>query len=264
MTTTEIIQRHDRRSILDVLSDVSRDDNLMKRLATIRNAVRGRIVFTTSFGIEDQAIGHAIFAQDLDVDVVTFDTGRLFPETCELWSRTERRYGRRIRAFCPDHASVEALVAHQGVDGFLASVDARRACCMIRKVEPLKRALAGAAAWITGLRADQSDDRADTSFAVIDPYQRLIKLSPLFDWRREQVSSFIREHSVPYSSLHNRGFASIGCAPCTRPIAPGESERAGRWWWEQEEKRECGLHRPPRSSTTVSARSEDLAQEKTP
>jgi phosphoadenosine phosphosulfate reductase len=264
MTTTEIIQRHDRRSILDVLSDVSRDDNLMKRLATIRNAVRGRIVFTTSFGIEDQAIGHAIFVQDLDIDVVTFDTGRLFQETYELWSRTECRYGSRIRAFCSDHASVEALVALQGVDGFFASVEARRACCAVRKVEPLKRALAGAAAWITGLRADQSDDRAGTSFAVIDPDQRLIKVSPLFDWRRHQVLSFIRERGVPYSSLHDHGFASVGCAPCTRPIAPGESERAGRWWWEQGEKRECGLHWPPRSSRPAPARSDDFAQEETP
>jgi phosphoadenosine phosphosulfate reductase len=264
MITKEINQLHDTRSVFDVLSDVSRDDDLMKRLATIRDVVRGRIVFTTSFGIEDQAIGHAIFVQDLDIDVVTFDTGRLFPETYELWSRTECRYGRRIRAFCPDHASAEALVALQGVDGFFASVDARRACCAIRKVEPLKRALAGAAAWITGLRADQSDDRAGTSFAVIDPDQRLIKVSPLFDWRRDQVLSFIRAHSVLYSSLHDRGFASVGCAPCRRPIAPGESERAGRWWWEQEEKKECGLHWPLRSSTPAPARSEDVAQEETP
>jgi phosphoadenosine phosphosulfate reductase len=162
--------------------------------------VRGRIVFTTSFGIEDQAIGHAVFAQDLDIDVATFDTGRLFQETYELWSRTERRYGRRIRAFCPDRASVESLVAHQSVDGFFAAVAARRACCAIRKIEPLKRALAGAVAWITGLRANQSDDRAGTCFTVIDLDQRLIKVSPLFDWRRDQVLSFIREHSVPYSS----------------------------------------------------------------
>src|SRR6516164_5811451 len=232
MITKEINQLHDTRSVFDVLSDVSRDDDLMKRLATIRDVVRGRIVFTTSFGIEDQAIGHAIFVQDLDIDVVTFDTGRLFQETYELWSRTECRYGKRIRAFCPDHASAEALVALQGVDGFFASVDARRACCAIRKVEPLKRALAGAAAWITGLRADQSDDRAGTSFAVIDPDQRLIKVSPLFDWRRDQVLSFIRAHSVPYNSLHDRGFASVGCSPCTRAIALGEPERAGRWWWE--------------------------------
>jgi phosphoadenosine phosphosulfate reductase len=209
------------RATLDLLSDVSRDDDLMKRLATLRRVVRGRIVFTTSFGIEDQAIGHAVFAQDLDIDVVTFDTGRLFQETYELWSRTERRYGRRIRAFCPDRASVESLVAHQGVDGFFAAVAARRACCAIRKIEPLKRALAGAVVWITGLRANQSDDRAGTCFTVIDLDQRLIKVSPLFDWRRDRVLSFIREHSVPYSSLHDRGFASIGCAPCTRPIAPG-------------------------------------------
>lgn len=263
MITRQVEQRNGALSTLNVIVEVSRDPDVMRRLATIRNVVEGRIVFTTSFGIEDQAIGHAIFSQGLDIEVVTLDTGRLFPETYDLWTRTERQYGRRIPALCPDHVSVEALVALQGINGFFASVEARRACCAIRKIEPLGRALAGAAAWITGLRADQSDDRAETSLAVIDPERRLIKVSPLFDWTRDDVLTFIREHQVPHSSLHNRGFASIGCAPCTRPIAPGEPERAGRWWWEQEEQKECGLHSPRDARTAVTERSENSAQDAT-
>jgi phosphoadenosine phosphosulfate reductase len=230
-------------------ADIDRD--LMKRLAMVRGLTDGRLVFTTSFGIEDQAIAHALFAQDLEIEVVTLDTGRLFPQTYELWAQTERLYGRRIRAFYPDRQSVESLVARQGIDGFYASVDARRTCCAVRKVEPLERALADAAAWITGLRMDQSEERAGSSFAAGDPHHRLIKISPLFDWTREQVFSFIRQRRVPYNSLHHCGFASIGCAPCTRAIAPGESERAGRWWWEREEKKECGLHRHRRPAPPV-------------
>ncbi len=236
--------------------------DLMKRVATVRRLVPGRIVFTTSFGIEDQAIAHAIFEQGFEIDVVTLDTGRLFPQTYEVWAQTERLYGRPIRAFCPDRESVESLVARQGIDGFYDSVDARRACCAIRKVEPLRRALGNATAWITGLRSDQSVHRGGTAFAVEDPHHRLIKVSPLFDWTREQVFAFIRDHRVPYNSLHDRGFASIGCAPCTRAIAPGEPERAGRWWWEQEEKKECGLHRH-RSPSLAPAEHESSTEEAT-
>jgi phosphoadenosine phosphosulfate reductase len=214
---------------------------LPQRIAVVRNNVSGRVVFTTSFGIEDQAIAHAIFSQAIAIDVVTLDTGRLFPETYELWARTERRYGRRIPAFYPDHVGLESLVASQGINGFYTSVAARKSCCNVRKVEPLRRALAGATAWITGLRADQSDERASFSFAAVDPHHRLIKVHPLFDWTRERVLAFIREHGIPYNFLHDRGFVSIGCAPCTRAVRPGEPERAGRWWWEQERK-ECGLH----------------------
>jgi phosphoadenosine phosphosulfate reductase len=199
-------------------------------------------VFTTSFGIEDQAIAHAIFAQGFAIDVVTLDTGRLFPQTYELWAQTERRYGRRIHAFNPDRASVEALVARQGVNGFYASVHARQTCCAVRKIEPLGRALAGAAVWITGVRADQSAERARMSLAAVEPRYGLIKVNPLLDWTREQVFAFIHDHGIPYNRLHDQGFLSIGCAPCTRAVAPGEPERAGRWWWEQEAKSECGLH----------------------
>jgi phosphoadenosine phosphosulfate reductase len=237
--------------------------DLMKRVAILRGLVCGRIVFTTSFGIEDQAIAHAIFRQALEIEVVTLDTGRLFPETYELWAQMERQYGRRIPAFYPDRAGLESLVVRQGIHGFYTSVEARLACCWVRKVEPLERALAGASVWIAGLRADQSDERVGIPFAAVDPHYQLIKVNPLFDWTREAVFSFIREHGVLYNSLHNFGFASIGCAPCTRAVAPDEPERAGRWWWEQEQKKECGLHRPRHSQTLAPAQSETPLKEAT-
>ena len=218
---------------------------LAERLAAARAAIGGRIVFTTSFGLEDQAIAHAILSQGLAVDIVTFDTGRLFPETHHVWAETERRYGCRIRALLPERSAVEAWVAENGIDGFRSSVAARQACCALRKVEPLGRALAGAAAWVTGVRAEQSADRAMMSYAAFDPQHRLIKLNPLIDWTRERVAEFVRNNDIPCNSLHDRGFLSIGCAPCTRAVAPGEPERAGRWWWEAQEKKECGLHRTP-------------------
>src|SRR5262245_46186903 len=216
--------------------------DLFGRLALIAEQVPGRIVFTTSLGIEDQALTHAIFGQDLAIDVVTLDTGRLFPETYDVWAKTEARYGRRIRGLSPDRAHLEQLVARQGINGFRHSVDARRACCAVRKVEPLRRAIDGAAAWLTGLRAEQSADRALLDLVVVDPAYGVIKANPLFDWTRERVVEFVRCHDVPYNALHDRGFLSIGCAPCTRAVAPGEPERAGRWWWEQNDKKECGLH----------------------
>jgi phosphoadenosine phosphosulfate reductase len=216
--------------------------DLFERLAAICNELNGAIVFTTSFGLEDQAIAHAVFAQDLAVEIVTLDTGRLFPETHQLWAETERRYGRRIRAIIPEHRAVDAFVAQHGIDGFRSSVEARRACCALRKVEPLGRALRGAAAWITGVRAEQSIDRATMPYAAVDPPHHLLKVNPLLDWTRGRVVDFVRAHRIPYNPLHDRGFLSIGCAPCTRALKPGEPERAGRWWWEQDEKKECGLH----------------------
>jgi phosphoadenosine phosphosulfate reductase len=215
---------------------------LAERVAKVRREASGRVVFTTSFGLEDQAIAEAIFTQQLEIDVVTLDTGRLFPETYELWAETERRYGRRIRAFYPDHKKLEVLVGRQGIDGFRDSVEARQACCGVRKTEPLRRALARAAVWITGLRADQSPARASVAFASFEADLGLIKVNPLSDWTREQVAAHVRARAIPYNRLHDRGFPSIGCAPCTRAVAPGEPERAGRWWWEKESKKECGLH----------------------
>jgi phosphoadenosine phosphosulfate reductase len=207
-----------------------------------RERVEGKIAFTTSFGLEDQAILHWIAELGLDIDVVTLDTGRLFPETYAVWAESEKRYGRRIRAVYPDHIALEALVARQGINGFYESPEARISCCHVRKVEPLNRALIGAEAWITGLRAGQSAQRTGVSLLEHDAERGLLKLNPLFDWKREAILDFATRHAIPINALHNRGFASIGCAPCSRAIAPGQPERSGRWWWEDDAKKECGLH----------------------
>jgi phosphoadenosine phosphosulfate reductase len=166
----------------------------------------------------------------------------LFPETYELWARTEARFGRRIRAVYPRHDELEKLIERQGINGFYESREARTACCFVRKVEPLHRALKGAQAWVVGLRADQSASRQDMGLITTDASLNLLKMSPLFDWSRDKVVNFADAHGVPVNPLHGKGFASIGCAPCTRALKPGEPERAGRWWWEDETKKECGLH----------------------
>jgi phosphoadenosine phosphosulfate reductase len=213
-----------------------------ERIAQLRRETAGRIVFTTSFGLEDQAILHLLSERDNDIEVVTLDTGRLFPETHTLWAEVEHRYGRRIRGVYPRHDDLEALVERQGINGFYETHEARTACCYVRKVEPLNRALAGARGWIAGLRADQSAQRRDMALVAADADRGLIKLNPFFDWTREEVLAFISANNVPINPLHAKGFASIGCAPCSRAIAPGEPERAGRWWWEEKGKKECGLH----------------------
>ncbi len=215
-----------------------------ERVALLRREVTGRMVFTTSFGLEDQVLLDCLCAAELDIEVVTLDTGRLFPETYALWAATEQRYGRRIRAVYPRHDDLEALVERQGIDGFYHSRAARTACCNVRKVEPLNRALAGARAWLTGVRADQSEHRGAMAILEQDRARGLLKLNPLLDWTREAVLAHATTNKVPINPLHGRGFVSLGCAPCTRAIAPGEPERAGRWWWEQEEQKECGLHTP--------------------
>jgi len=216
--------------------------DLPDRLRRIRDMVPGRIVLTTSFGLEAQAITHAVFENDLAIDIVTIDTGRLFPETHAVWVETEARYGGRIRGVSPSHERVEAFVAREGINGFRASVEARHACCHIRKVEPLGRALMGVSAWITGIRGEQSRNRTAMPYAAFDAARGLVKVNPLLDWTRVRVVDYVTGNRIPYNALHDRGFLSIGCAPCTRPVALGEPERAGRWWWEQEDKKECGLH----------------------
>ncbi len=214
-----------------------------ERMARLRCVIEGPIVFTHGFGIEGQLLFHWICEHDLDIGVVTLDTGRLFPETYTLWSETERRYGRRIRAIYPQNKPLERLVARQGIDGIYESQQARMACCDVRKVKPLDRALAGASAWLTGVRADQTTARHDAGLLGFDDARGLLKFNPLFDWTRAGVLAAVEANNVPINSLHAKGFASIGCAPCTRAIAPGEPERNGRWWWESGHK-ECGLHLP--------------------
>lgn len=214
----------------------------VKRLRKLRDEVTGRIVFTTSFGLEDQVILQMLVESGIDVDLVTLDTGRLFPQTYDLWAESEARFGRRIKAIYPQQEEVAALVERQGINGFYESREARLACCHVRKVKPLNSALTGAAGWITGLRAEQSAGRGDMALVSADAGYQLIKLNPLFDWNRDAVLAFADVQDIPRNPLHAKGFASIGCAPCTRAIAPGAPERAGRWWWEDEGKKECGLH----------------------
>lgn len=217
-------------------------ESVPHRLTALCESVDGRLIFTTSFGIEDQLIAYHIFTAKLPIEVVTLDTGRLFPSTYKLWQQTEERYGARIRAYYPDSQQAASMVAAAGINGFYDSKAARITCCEVRKVEPLGRALAGAAAWVTGLRADQSGQRALVPLASWDSERGLVKLAPLFDWTRDRVAAECEALGVPMNELHDKGFLSIGCEPCTRALRPGETERAGRWWWETDEAKECGLH----------------------
>ena len=196
--------------------------------------------FSNSLGLEDQVISYWI-GQGLSIEVFTLDTGRLFQETYDLLDLMQKKYNVPIKIYFPDSTRVESLVGLKGPNSFYDSVENRKECCYIRKVEPLNRALANAKLWITGLRADQSSNRRTLSKVEWDDAHQVAKYNPLFDWSLEDVEKFISEHRIPVNTLHKKGFPSIGCAPCTRAILPGENIRAGRWWWENSSK-ECGLH----------------------
>ena len=223
---------------------------LNRRLASLDLAGRlslvaslgGRAVFTTSLGIEDQVITAEIGNHRLPIEVATLQTGRLLPETLALIDETESQYDIHIVRYEPEKADIDAYAEKYGLNGFYESVEARHACCGVRKLKPLARALSGATIWITGLRRGQSTNRADTPFAEFDSERNLIKINPLADWDIDAIRAYVADNSVPVNPLHARGYPSIGCEPCTRAIKPGEPERAGRWWWENDEKRECGLH----------------------
>jgi phosphoadenosine phosphosulfate reductase len=221
---------------------------LEQRAAAVREslaaAVRehGRVTYSNSLGAEAVVLTDIIWSHVPGIDIFSIDTGRLHEETYELMERLQRRYKRTIRLVHPDAQALEALVAKRGINGFYHSHEARLECCRVRKVEPFKRAIAGYGAWITGVRREQSATRAQAKPVEWDSDYGLYKVSPLLDWTEEQVWQYIRARQLPYNSLHDRQFPSIGCQPCTRAIQPGESRRAGRWWWEQPESRECGLH----------------------
>jgi phosphoadenosine phosphosulfate reductase len=225
-----------------ILNEAFKRLDPIERLVSLHDNVRGSVVFTTSFGLEDQALTHLIAEAGIDCRFATLDTGRLFPETYAVWAETEQRYGIRVEAFYPRAGALQALVQQNGVNGFYHSTEARHACCAVRKIEPLGRTLEGAAVWLTGLRADQSGNRQRLDFVSYETDRRLLKASPLLDWSRDRVAALVRDHDVPRNALHDKGFLSIGCAPCTRAVESGEPERAGRWWWEQDQTRECGLH----------------------
>jgi phosphoadenosine phosphosulfate reductase len=227
--------------------------SLEGRIAEIARALAGTVAFSTSLGMEDQAILHAIAQAGTAIDIFTLDTGRHFPETLDTLARSEQRYRLRIRVLAPAAEDLEQLVARDGVLGFRLSVEARKTCCDIRKVRPLERGLEGASAWITGLRRGQSSGRALVPFAEWDGEHGLIKLNPIADWTIGQLEAYIAANDVPVNPLHSHGFPSIGCQPCTRAIRPGEDIRAGRWWWENEDGKECGLHNRPAALAGASA-----------
>lgn len=202
----------------------------------------GQVTFSTSFSYEDQAITHQILSNQLPIKIFTLDTGRLFAETYSVWSSTNAMYNTQIKAYYPNQDLLQDFVAVKGPNSFYESVDNRKQCCFIRKVEPLQRALKGNAIWITGLRAEHSGDRKDLPQLEWDESNQVIKYHPILHWTTEDVKKFISENRIPYNPLHDKGFVSIGCAPCTRAVRPGEDFRAGRWWWEDASKKECGLH----------------------
>ena len=216
--------------------------SLPERIQFIASYFAGeRLVFSTSFGQEDQAITQAIASTKSVIEIFTLDTGRQFHESYELMDLTIKKYGISLQTFFPNTSSVETLVAEKGFNSFYTSVENRKECCFVRKMEPLNRALQGAKVWITGLRAEQSDNRADMPIIEWDENRQLWKINPLIDWSFSQLENYFQEHKIPQNPLHKKGFISIGCAPCTRAISEGEHPRAGRWWWENSQK-ECGLH----------------------
>jgi phosphoadenosine phosphosulfate reductase len=224
-------------------------------LALLRRAVDtyGRVVYASSLGAEAMVLTDLIWTHVPGIDIVSIDTGRLPEETLTLLERLERRYHRRIKLYYPDAQAVQSYVREHGINGFYNSLGERLSCCQIRKIEPFIRAVAGYGAWVTGVRHEQSEQRAEAEPIARDERFQLPKISPLLDWTEAEIWTYIRAHQLYYSPLHDRGFPSVGCAPCTRAIEPGQDHRAGRWWWENPESRECGLHprQLPRSSHAV-------------
>jgi len=203
---------------------------------------KGRIAFATSLGAEDQVITEMIADIDPGMKIITLDTGRLFQETYDLLDITRKKYNLSIEASFPDATDVENMVNTHGINLFYDSIENRKLCCFIRKTEPLSIALQGMEVWICGLRRDQSVTRQEVQAVEWDNLQKMIKVNPIVNWSLDQVWQYIRAHKIPYNTLHDKGYPSIGCLPCTRAILQGEDIRAGRWWWESAENRECGLH----------------------
>ena len=225
----------------DQIEKLEAASSLVGPLEMICDLFPGKVVFSSSLGQEDQVITDAIFKNDLAIKIFTLDTGRLFSESYELLERTTARYKKPIRVYFPEADDVEQFVTTKGVNSFYESVENRKECCNIRKVKPLNRALQGAEVWMTGLRAEQSDTRKDMPLIEWLDDKQLYKFNPLLHWTYAEVIDYLKEFYVPYNPLHDKGFISIGCAPCTRAVEPGEDPRSGRWWWETSQK-ECGLH----------------------
>ena len=229
-------------SILDELLSQVSGKSPAEAISIVYRSHPSETVFSTSFGIEDQVITDLIAQHAPGVNIFTLDTGRLFPETYSLWSTTIEKYGLKINTFSPEADALSNFLGAHGPNSFYTTVEHRKTCCNIRKVRPLQKALAGNKIWITGIRAEQSPNRDGMKMLEWDEANQIIKFHPLMHWSYDQVKEYVAKHHVPYNPLHDRGFVSIGCAPCTRAIKEGEDFRAGRWWWEDNSKKECGLH----------------------
>ncbi|HZF65899.1 MAG TPA: phosphoadenylyl-sulfate reductase [Chitinophagaceae bacterium] len=221
----------------EVFGNLSIEDALQKTV----DLFPGQVKFSSSLGQEDQVLTDIIGKNKIGVQIFTIDTGRLFNEVYEIWERTEARYKLKIDSYFPQAETVQKMVAANGINLFYNSVEERQTCCGVRKVEPLNRALQGTRVWITGLRAEQNDHRKSVHMVEWLPDREMYKINPLLHWTYDHMISYLKTNNVPYNTLHDKGYISIGCAPCTRAIEPGEDARAGRWWWEASHK-ECGLH----------------------
>lgn len=227
---------------INKIQELINDRSPEESLAILAKEFSGKVVFSSSLGFEDQVITHLIFSNNLPIQIFTLDTGRLFNESYSVLNSTLERYKKPITVMFPQTSEIEKLVSKKGPNSFYESLENRKECCYIRKVEPLIRALKGNEVWITGIRAEQSDNRKVMPNLEWDEANQIIKFHPILNWNFEEVKAYIFKHNIPYNSLHDKGFVSIGCAPCTRAIKEGEDLRAGRWWWEQADKKECGLH----------------------
>ncbi len=224
------------------LNELIKSLDSIEALNFIADRFKNKIIFTSSFGYEDQVITDMIFKNSIDIKVVTLDTGRLFKETYKVYSQTLDTYKKPIKAYFPKNSEVEKMVSEKGPYSFYNSVENRKECCNIRKVELLNRALQGVDLWVTGIRAEQSPNREGMTFFELDEQRQIIKYNPLLHFTFEEVKNYVKVNHVPYNVLHDKGFVSIGCEPCTRAINAGDDFRAGRWWWERDSKKECGLH----------------------
>lgn len=230
------------RESIALYRDRFREATPQEVLSFFISEFKGRVAFATSLGAEDQVLIDMICRISPDIRIFTLDTGRLFQETYDILDITGKKYGVKIEVYFPDPAGVEKMVTEKGINLFYESVENRKLCCHVRKIEPLKRALTGMKVWITGIRKEQSVTRQDSEMIQWDETHRVIKLLPLVEWSESRIWEYIRENNIPYNELHDKGFPSIGCLPCTRAVNPGESLRSGRWWWELPENKECGLH----------------------
>ena len=228
-------------AIVQTLLEKTKDFSIEQTLSFLSEEFKSKVVFSTSFGQEDQVITDFIARNNIEVNIFTLDTGRLFQETYDVFHQTLKKYKKHIEVYFPEAIAVEKLLNQKGPNSFYESVENRKECCFIRKVAPLTKALNGNKVWITGLRAEQSENRNDLNLFEYDEKFEIIKFNPLLKWSLAEVQDYIGKNNVPQNTLHKKGFISIGCAPCTRAIVPGEDIRAGRWWWESSHK-ECGLH----------------------